>query len=220
MLDKFKSVLKLCMVCVVSIVLGGCATLSYVGEDYDSNNTQTIKTTEELVFSVYKKTVDNANIKIGITRTAVPEILALYVQVENLSYDTPYSFKVEDLKVSDPNKQLLFLTSSNYLNIWQAQEAQSMSAMGTIGSSITTMTGMNTNYNDYNQSIAQKTSEETSNSTFRRIDEIGSQITKHSIRTFSTISPRKSQYFYFFFEDTDNYPIKVLYKDLEYQFKL
>ena len=91
-----------------SLSLYGCSTLSYVGEDYNQQNIQTVKTDEEFVFNVYKKTIDNANIKIGITRTPVPEILALYIQVENLSYETPYIFKVEDLKDRYRNIMILY----------------------------------------------------------------------------------------------------------------
>ena len=138
-----------------SLSLYGCSTLSYVGEDYNQQNIQTVKTDEEFVFNVYKKTIDNANIKIGITRTPVPEILALYIQVENLSYETPYIFKVEDLNISNPDRELQFITTSNYLNIYQTQEASSMAAMSSMGATLTNMTGMTANYNEFNQSMVQ-----------------------------------------------------------------
>lgn len=203
-----------------SIVLCGCSTLSYVGEDYNQQNIQTVKTNEEFVFNVYKKTTDNANVKIGITRTPVPEILALYIQVENLSYETPYIFKVEDLNISNPDRELQFITTSNYLNIYQTQEASSMAAMSSMGATLTNMTGMTSNYNEFNQSMVQNSSEQSNKSVFSKIEEIGNQISKHSIKYSSTISPRKSQYFYFFFEDLEKFPISVNYKNLNYQFTL
>lgn len=202
------------------LCLNGCSTLSYVGDDYNQENIQTIKTDEEFVFNVYKKTTDNANIKIGITRTAVPEILALYVQVENLSYETPYIFKVEDLSMSNPDKNLQFITSNNYLDIWQNQEASSMAAMSSMGATLTNMTGMTANYNEFNQSMVQNSSEQSNQSAFSKLETIGNQILKHSIKYSATISPRRSQYFYFFFEDLDKYPIHVKYQDLSYQFQL
>ena len=202
---------------IILLGLCGCSTLSYVGEDYNQQNIQTVKTNEEFVFNVYKKTTDNANVKIGITRTPVPEILALYIQVENLSYETPYIFKVEDLNISNPDRELQFITTSNYLNIYQTQEASSMSSMG---ATLTNMTGMTSNYNEFNQSMVQNSSEQSNKSVFSKIEEIGNQISKHSIKYSSTISPRKSQYFYFFFEDLEKFPISVNYKNLNYQFTL
>ena len=205
---------------IILLVLCGCSTLSYVGEDYNQQNIQTVKTNEEFVFNVYKKSIDNANVKIGITRTPVPEILALYIQVENLSYETPYIFKVEDLNISNPDRELQFITTSNYLNIYQTQEASSMAAMSSMGATLTNMTGMTSNYNEFNQSMVQNSSEQSNKSVFSKIEEIGNQISKHSIKYSSTISPRKSQYFYFFFEDLEKFPISVNYKNLNYQFTL
>lgn len=217
LLKQFFSYLTLFL---FSIVLCGCSTLSYVGEDYNQQNIQTVKTNEDFVFNVYKKTTDNANVKIGITRTPVPEILALYIQVENLSYETPYIFKVEDLNISNPDRELQFITTSNYLNIYQTQEASSMAAMSSMGATLTNMTGMTSNYNEFNQSMVQNSSEQSNKSVFSKIEEIGNQISKHSIKYSSTISPRKSQYFYFFFEDLEKFPISVNYKNLNYQFTL
>ncbi len=204
----------------VSLVLSGCATLTYTGNDYDVNNVQTVKTDDDFVFNVYKKNLDNINIKTGISKTPVPEILALYVQIENLSYETPYIFKVEDLRLSNDEKELQFITTTNYLNIWQTQEASSMAAMANVGNSLTTMAGMTANYNDYNQSIAQNSSEQSKNSAFSRLETIGNNISKHSVKYSSTISPRRSQYFYFFFEDLDKFPIYIKYKTLNWQYSL
>ncbi len=204
----------------MAIFLSACATLTYSGKDFDENNIQTIKTQEDFVFNTYKKSLDNANFKIGISKTPITEVLALFVQVENLSYETPYVFRVEDLRISDSNKELQFITTSNYLNIYQTQEANSMAALGAMGSTLTTMTGMSTNYNDFNQTMVQNSAQETNKSAFSRIEQLGNQILNHSIKVSSTISPRKSQYYYFFFEDPLNYPIKVRYKDLHYEFNL
>jgi len=218
-MGKFKKLFLFFLLCA-GLFLGGCATLSYVGEDYDSNNTQTLKTDEEMIFNVYKKTTGNANFKMGITRTSVPEILALIVQVENLSYETPYIFSVDDLMISNPDKNMHFITSDNYLSIWQNQEASSMAALSSMGATFSTMSGMTANYNEFNQSMAQNSSEQSNKSAFLRLETIGNQILKHSIKHSAKISPRRSQYFYFFFEDLDKYPITVKYKNLSYQFKL
>ena len=218
-MKAFQKIILTFFLCA-TVLLGGCATLSYVGDDYNSENTQTVKTNEELVFSVYKKTTGNANVKIGISRTPVPEVLALYVQIENLSYETPYTFYLSDLELSNPDGALQFVTSNNYLSVWQNQEAASMSQMSAMGSTLTTMTGMNTNYNDFNQSIVQNSAEATSKSAFSRLETLGTQILKHSIKHSATISPRRSQYFYFFFQDYEKFPIIVTYKNLKYQFKL
>ena len=219
-MKKIKKTLSIAALFMTMLLFSGCATLTYVGEDYAAENVQTVKTSEDLVFNVFKKTTDNANIKIGISRTPVPEILALYVQIENLSYETPYTFRVDDLRISNSDGELHFITSNNYLNIYQNQEASSMSALSNMGSAFTTMTGMNANYSEFNQSMVQNSAQETNKSAFSRIEEIGSQISKHSIKHSATISPRRSQYFYFFFEDKEIFPIEVNYKTLNYQFKL
>ncbi|MBQ8634685.1 hypothetical protein IJ425_00845 [bacterium] len=217
---KFKSFFNFFAISAMAVLLAGCATLSYTGEDYTQSNLQTVKTNEDLVFNTYKKTTGNVNVKVGITKTPVPEILALYVQVENLSYETPYVFKVEDLRLSNDNQELQFITSSNYLTIYNNQEASSMAAMSSMSHAITSMTGMNTNMNEYNASMMQNSAQQSNQSAFSHLEAIGNQISKHSIKHSSTISPRRSQYFYFFFEDLDLFPVYVKYKDLTYQFQL
>ena len=219
-MKKIKVIGCLLFLACVATFLSGCATLTYVGEDYSQNNLQTVKTTEDLVFNTYKKTTDNANIKIGITKTPVPEILALYVQVENLSYETPYVFKVEDLRLSNAQREIQFISSNNYLSIYNNQEASSMAAMSSMSHTITSMTGMNANFNEYNTSMMQNAAQQTNQSAFAHLEQIGNQISKHSIKHSSTISPRRSQYFYFFFEDLDSFPVYVKYKNLNYQFEL
>ena len=82
------------------------------------------------------------------------------------------------------------------------------------------MTGMTANYNEYNQTMAQNASEASNRSAFSKMEQIGNQISQHSIKHSSTVSPRKSQYFYFFFENLDIFPVYVKYKSLNYQFRL
>lgn len=218
--NKLDSFLKLGLLFVFSLGLFGCATLSYVGDDYAPENTYTIKTNEEFLFNVYKKTLDNVNLKVGITRTSVAEILAIIVQVENLSYETPYTFQATDLKVSDPEKDIQFLSTNTYLSVWQTQEANSMSAVGSLGNTISTMTGINGTYNEYNQAVVQNSNQQDTQTTIKRLDRIGNGISQHTVRSSSVVGPRKSQYYYFFFEDTEKYPIKVNYRNLSYQFNL
>ena len=215
-----KSAVLFCFVALSALFLSGCATLSYTGEDYNESNIQTIKTSEDLIFNTYKKSIDNVNVKIGISKTPVPEILALYVQIENLSYETPYTFKVEDLLLSNNEKNLQFITSDNYLNIYNSQEASSMAAMGAMSATLSNMTGMTANMNEFNQSMLQNSAQESNRSAFSQLQTIGEQISKHSIKHSSTISPRKSQYFYFFFEDLGVFPVNVDYRGLKYQFML
>ena len=185
------------------IFIGGCATLDYVGEDYNVSNRETVKTQEDFVFNVYKKSLSNANVKVGISKTPIAELLALYVQIENLSYETPYTFRVEDLILSDATKNLQFITSNNYLSIWQNQEANSMTQMSAMGATIQNMTGMTANYNEMNQSMIQNASQASNQSAYNRLETIGNKILKHSIKSSATISTRISQYYYFFFENTE-----------------
>lgn len=218
--SKFNLALNITVLSMIALFLCGCATSDYVGSDYNSDNVQTVKTNEEFVFKTYSKKTDNAVVKMGISRSPVPEILALFVQVENLSYETPYTFRVEDLNLKTAEgSDIKFITTGNYLNIYQGQEASSMASMQTFGATIQNMSGV-MGYNEYNQSIAQNNSQETNKSAFSRLETIGNSIAKHSIKVSSVISPRKSQYFYFFFEDLDEFPILVKYKNLSYSFKI
>lgn len=217
---NMKKIIGLIVLFTVMVFVCGCSTLEYVGEDYNVSNKETVKTSEDFIFNVYKKSLQNANVKIGISKTPIMEVLALYVQIENLSYETPYIFKVEDLFISNPDKNLQFITSNNYLSIWQNQETSSMSSLSAMGSTLQNMTGMTANYNEMNQSIIQNTAQETNKSTYSRLETVGNSILKHSVKYSSTISPRRSQYYYFFFEDLQKFPITVRYKNLTYQFNL
>ena len=218
---KFNFVINFAVLSLVALLLCGCgAALDYAGSDYSSNNVETVKTNEDFVFKTYTKKVDNANIKTGISKTPIMEVLVLYVKVENLSYETPYTFRVSDLRLNDSDGDIQFITSSNYLNIFQGQEAQAMSAMSAVGSTFTNMAGLANNYNEYNQSMARNAAEDSTRGAFTQMEQKGNQILKHSIKNSAQISPRKSQYFYFFFENRDNSPINVNYKGLNYQFKI
>ena len=212
--------IKFLVLFLLSFMLFGCASLDYTGEDYQSENKQTIKTSEDFVFNTYKKTIDNANIKIGIAKTPVQEILTLYIQVENLNYETPYTIRVEDLRVYDTSGEIQFITSNNYLSLYQQHESAAMTAMSTMGATFSNMAGLTTNYNEMNQSIVQNASEMSNKDAFSRMEDLGNRILKHTIKVSSVISPRKSQNFYYFFEDKDNFPLSVKYKTLYYQFKL
>ncbi len=203
-----------------SLMLFGCTSLDYTGEDYKTIDSQTVKTSEDFVFNTFKKTIDNVNVKIGISKTPVQEILALYIQIENLNYETPYTFKVDDLRVSDSDGDIKFITSNNYLNIYQTQESSAMSAMSSMGATFSNMAGMTTNYNEMNQTMVQNASETSNKDTFSKIEQLGNRILKHSIQVSSVISPRRAQYFYFFFQDKERYPIGVKYRTLNYQFNL
>lgn len=211
---------KFLILFAISLMLFGCASLEYTGEDYKAENSQTVKTNEDFVFSTYKKSLDSVNVKIGISKTPVQEILALYVQIENLNYESPYTFKVEDLRVYDEDGDIQFITSNNYLSIYQTQEASSMSAMSTMGATFQNMSGLTAQYNEINQTNIQNVSQMANDDAFNRMEVLGNGILKHSIRVSSNISPRKTQYFYFFFQDKEKSPIYVKYKGLIYQFKL
>jgi len=219
-MKNIKKFLGLILLMLSMIFISGCSTLDYVGEDYNVSNKETVKTQEDFLFNVYKKSLSNANVKVGISKTPITEILALYVQIENLSYETPYVFKVEDLRLSDSSRPIQFITSNNYLSIWQTQEANSMTQLGAMGSTLQNMAGITGNYNEMNQSMIQNSAQQSNDSAYSRLETLGNRILKHSVKNSSTISPRRSQYYYFFFENTEKYPISLQYKGLTYQFNL
>ena len=212
--------IKFLVLFILSTMLFGCASLDYTGEDYKTENSQTIRTQEDFVFNTYKKSLGDVNVKIGITKSPIQEILVMYVQIENLNYENPYTFKVEDLRVHDELGDIQFITSNNYLNIYQTQESSAMSAMSNMGATFSNMTGLTSTYSEVNQAVVQNASGQASKDVYSKMETIGNSILKHSIRTSSSISPRRGQYFYFFFQDREKSPINVRYKTLNYQFKL
>jgi len=213
-------ILKLLAILLLSITFIGCSSLEYTGEDYKTENNLTVKTNEDFVFNTYKKSLDNVNVKVGISKTPIAEILALYIQIENLNYETPYTFKVEDLRVSDSDGEIQFITSNNYLSIYQTQESSAMNSLSTMGATFSNIAGMTAGYNEVNQTMMQNASQASNSDAYSKMEELGNKILKHSIRVSSVISPRRAQYFYFFFQDRDKFPINVRYKTLDYQFKL
>ena len=95
-----------------------------------------------------------------------------------------------------------------------------MGSMSAMGATLSNMTGMTANYNEMNQSLIQNASEATNKDAYLKMEELGNRILKHSIRVSSVISPRKVQYYYFFFQNREKFPINVKYKTLNYQFNL
>ena len=73
---------------------------------------------------------------------------------------------------------------------------------------------------EFNTTMMQNSAQNANKSAFSHLELLGNQISKHSIKHSSTISPRRSQYYYFFFEDLDSFPVYVKYKDLNYSFQL
>ena len=50
-MNKLKLLSNLIIIPCALLFLGGCATLSYVGNDYQETNVQTVKTQEDFIFA-------------------------------------------------------------------------------------------------------------------------------------------------------------------------
>ena len=54
--------IKFLVLFILSTMLFGCASLDYAGEDYKTENSQTIRTQEDFVFNTYKKSLGDVNV--------------------------------------------------------------------------------------------------------------------------------------------------------------
>ena len=65
------------------VLLSGCTSLSYVGDDFDSKKVQHSKQVNCLLFSTYTKTSDEENIdmKLGL-QNPLPDALVVYINVK------------------------------------------------------------------------------------------------------------------------------------------
>ena len=91
-------------------LLTGCASVSYVGSDYNKENVRNVQTREDFYFSTYKKTSQKENIdmSVGLGKTPLMEVLVFYVAITNKSA-TPYATYLKDYLITN-SKGNLFRT--------------------------------------------------------------------------------------------------------------
>ncbi len=205
-----------------ALALGGCSTLSYVGDDYNAKNSAFIQTDEMFYFSTYNKTSTNEDIsmRVGVSKTPVPDVLVTYVQINNNSSTNDYVFYTKDFAISANNTPVELITSSNYLGAYQSSQAGALAAMSQASGTINNIANIANNYQRLNQTspIAEPSSVSADDGAYKQISAVVEGISRHTINNAAVISPKENKFFYIFVKDPGVYPVKIDYKDLSYSF--
>lgn len=219
-----KNVFMLCALFISALSLTACSNLTYVGEDYDPKNSANILTNESFYFSTYLKRLEEENVsfRIGMSKTPVPEALAIYVQVNNNS-PSEYVFSVKDLEISSANGiRAEIISPSNYLGAYQSSQAGAIASMSQMSGSFNNFATIANNYQHINQATPtmQTGANTDAQNSYKQISTVVEGVTKHMINNSAVIEPNQSKFFYIFISDPDNYPINIKYKGLSYEFML
>ena len=205
-----------------ALALGGCSTLSYVGEDFDAKNSALIQTDEMFYFSTYNKTSANEDIsmRVGVSKTPVPDVLATYVQINNNSATNDYVFYTKDFAISANNTPVELITSSNYLGAYQSSQAGALASMSQASGALNNIANIANTYQRLNQTspVAEPSNVSSDDGAYKQISAVVEGISKHTINNAAVVSPKENKFFYIFVKDPGVYPIKIDYKDLTYSF--
>ena len=217
-----KTSLMLCALTLGMLTLSGCSTLSYVGEDYNAKNSALIQTDEMFYFSTYNKTSQSEEIsmRVGISKTPVPDMLATYVQINNNSKTTDYVFYTKDFNMSANDIPVDLISSSNYLGAYQSSQAGALASMSQASGALNNIANIANTYQRLNQTspIAETTNVSTNDGAYKQISAVVDGISQHTINTAAVVKPGENKFFYLFMRDPGVYPINVTYKDLSYSF--
>lgn len=217
-----KTTLALGAVLIGALALSGCSTLSYVGDDYNAKNSAFIQTDEMFYFSTYNKTSTDEDIsmRVGVSKTPVPDILATYVQINNNSTTNDYVFYTKDFVISANNAPVELITSSNYLGAYQSSQAGALASMSQASSTIGNIANIANTYQRLNQTspVAESANVSSNDGAYKQISAVVEGISQHTINNAAVIKPKENKFFYIFIKDPAMYPIKVDYKDLTYSF--
>lgn len=221
--NRFKKTsLMLSALLVSALALGGCATLSYVGEDYNAKNTAMIQTEEMFYFSTYNKVSaqEDISMRVGISKTPVPEILVTYVQLNNNSRTNDYVFYTKDLLISANDMPVDIISSSNYLGAYQSSQAGALAAMSQASGTLSNIATIANTYQRLNQTspTVEPSNVGTDDGAYKQISTVVDGISKHTINNAAVLKPMENKFFYIFIKDPGVYPIKADYKDLTYSF--
>lgn len=209
---------KLLLTLSLALALTGCTSLDYVDDDVQTVQTSRVQTSENFNFQVFEKSIDNVNIKAGISETNLESALVLYMSVQNNS-DTNYKFTMSDIKVTSPIGEVTIIPSSLFIEGYYNFEASNYANLANAGTMLGNFASIqNTRYANY-QSVSSKTQNMNStNPDMVEIEKVVEGIQKHTTSTYQYISPNSREYFYIFLRKPEEYPIVVNYKSLTYKF--
>ncbi len=208
---------------ITSIILGaalllcGCSTLDYSGEDFNKSNSQTITTKETFYFSTYTKQTSEggAKISVGISKSQVQEILAVYLGVDNTQGAGAIPVSYSDVKVWAADSPADFITPANYIAVYKGEQSDLIMGAQAMAPTITNMANIANNYYNTGQNPILR-DQNASNASLRQLDDTITGIREHSITSTSLVKAGEKKYYYIFVKDDDRYPIKIQYKGLEW----
>ncbi len=203
------------------ILLSGCTSLSYVGDDFDSNKSAAVQTSELFTFLTYTKTSkeENIDMKLGVSRTPLPDALVVYVNIKNNSPAADYVFYLKDFVIKAGNETLKPIPPSSYLNAYQSYETGTYNGLSNIAPTLGAFADIQNAYQNVNNMVNTASNQNTANNAATsQISAIAKGISAHTISSASVIKTGSSDFFYIFLKDPGTLPVDITYKDLQYSF--
>lgn len=218
MKKKLNLIKNLTLVIACTFLLTGCASMSYVGSDYDALNQKGIQTSAGFYFSTYKKTsaLENIDMSVGITKSAIPDVYMVYIGVDN-NNDEDYVIYQRDFSYSANEGRVRLVSASEYINAFQSQETGSYAGMQSLAPTISNIATIANNFQPTGQEnvvYQQNTRDNLEN----QIGGLSKDIVSHTITSAVSVGAKSKKYFYNFIETEGATAVSVNYKDLEYKF--
>lgn len=224
MKKKTNSIKNLLLTAVLGgclVLLSGCTSLSYVGDDFDSKKSAALQTSELFTFSTYTKTSDEENIdmKLGVAKTPLPDALVVYINIKNNSTAADYVFYMKDLVIKAGNETLKPITPSAYLNAYQSYETGTYNGLSNIAPTLGAFADIQNAYQNVNNIVNTASARNSADAAATsQIGAIAKGISSHTITSAGVIKAGGSDYFYVFLKDPGYLPLDISYKDLGYSF--
>lgn len=221
---KINSIKNLLLTAVLGgclVLLSGCTSLSYVGDDFDSKKSAALQTSELFTFSTYTKTSDEENIdmKLGVAKTPLPDALVVYINVKNNSKAADYVFYLKDLVIKTGNETLTPIPPSAYLNAYQSYETGTHNGLSNIAPTLGAFADIQNAYQNVNNMVnTASVKNNVNNAATSQIGSIAKGISSHTITSAGVIKTGSSDFFYIFLKDPGMLPIDITYKDLNFSF--
>ena len=209
--------LKNIAICFGALALCGCSALQYSGEDFDKANQANITTNESFYFKTYEKQLnENIEMKIGVTKTQIPDVLVVYVGVQN-SGEYSYSLNIEDFKIKLGGRNATFVKPSDYITQYQDMENELLAASQGIAPTLNSVANIANHYQRDNRQMIMAENNDMELS-LQQIAAVAGGIESHALRAISQVPAKSRKYFYLFIEDTELYPLEITYQNLKYTF--
>ena len=216
---KKRQALTSLIICLMCLVLTGCANLSYTGEDYDAAKRSTIQTPEGFFFSTYEKnSSNNINMALGITKTTLDAAMVTYVTVTN-NNPSEYSLYQADFVFKDGlGKNIAMIPPSVYINAYQSDQTGAYAGAQALSPTFNQFAQISNNFQQIDNTSPVTKAQLERGVLGRQINDAIQGITQNSMNKIETIPPNTKKSYYIFIERPDNFPITVTYKDLKFTF--